>query len=108
MELGYEGLVRGNGVVDLGAVVVVVGKGSVDFAQSKRVRCRDLVGLLAHSRVPDYDVLDGDSVASDVRLASADSGSDLDMCQGCGCHRGSPSCLLALTTTLPQNHRLYQ
>src|SRR5205807_4114032 len=68
----YERSALFDRLVDLGTMVEVVGESGVNVGERQIVFRGDLVRALAHPLVPDRDVLHGDAMPSDARLAAGD------------------------------------
>jgi hypothetical protein len=65
--------------VDLLAVVEVIGERRADVGQREIVLGGDLIGILTEPIMPDRDVLDRDTAATDTRLTTSRDRLELDV-----------------------------
>ncbi len=69
-------------VVNLGAMVEVVGQRSLHDSQQKIKKIipgRDLIGSYAHALVPDHDVPNRDATSGDAQLTTRNARRNLDV-----------------------------
>ena len=68
-----------NKPVDLGPVIEIISQGRVDIAKRQVVLGRDLIRALAHSFVPNGDVLNPNAMPGDARLTAVNPRCDFDV-----------------------------